>query len=935
VLLERDEELAAVEKLLSAGGILLIEGGAGIGKTALVDAACTRAEERGVTVLRARCAELEAGFAFGVVRQLFERTLSGAPLEEREQVLAGPAEAAWALLDSPAAAPPSDTSFAVIHGLYWLAANLAARQPLLLAVDDAHWADAASLRWLAYVAPRVAELGLSLLLALRPADPAAEGTALLAARRQATATVRPRLLSERAVASLADEAIGTPVSPRQCAWLRRLSGGNPFYLRELLRAIRLGAASPAMAEWHNAVSLGTPDISHYLRARLGHLGPSATRLASALAVLGDGCTLRHAAVLAGQDVAEAWHVAAALVRSDVLAEIDPPRFLHPIVHQTVEASLDPARRSVLHRAAAGLLHAEGAPAGRVAAHLCAVPPAGEAWACERLREAAYAAMASGAPQVAGELLRRAWAEPPPPHEQVAVLRELAGADVSAGRGDARDWLERALARTKDPRERTQLAMEVARAHANAFRWADAVDVIERAVACLGDTDPALTDQLHGEVVVAGLHDARRAAHVRPALHRLTGCGAPGVAGEAMAVAQGMAALLAGRPATEVAEPLRAVLAKSSPVRSWDTRAALLWCLVTADGFDAVEHAIEPMLAELRRSGSARGLVAVYSALGFLRLRLGALPEADGAARIALRVMQDGDFAPGLPFAVTVCADAAIEAGQLDEARALLESLPGAGWSPGVGTVLIPATWGRLHLAAGYPAEALAAFQDCATMFSSEVWGLDLRDVGYLHARSGAAQALLLAGDRRRASELAEAELADVRRFAAPRALGVALRAAGLAAGDQRGLDLLAESVAALADSPALLERAKSLAELGAAHRRFGARVAAREHLTEALDLAARCGARPLAARVRTELNAAGARPRREWRRGVESLTPTELRIARLAAEGLTNREIAHGLYVSIKTVEAHLARVYAKLDITGRTKLTQLLGAENLGVPTR
>jgi DNA-binding CsgD family transcriptional regulator len=544
-------------------------------------------------------------------------------------------------------------------------------------------------------------------------------------------------------------------------------------------------------------------------------------------------------------------------------------------------------------------------------------------------------MASGAPQIAGELLRRAWAEPPPPQQQVAVLRELAGADVTAGRGDARDWLEQALARTTAPRERTQLAIEVARAHANAFRWADAVEVIEKAVAELGDTDPALTDQLRAEVVVAGLHDARRAAHVGPALRRLASRGTPPVAEEAIAVAQAMAALLAGRPASEVAEPLRVMLATPSPVRNWDTRAALLWCLVTAEGFDAVEQAIEPMLDELRRGGSARGLVAVYSALGFLRLRLGALPEADTAARIALRVMQDGDFEPGLPFAVTVCADAALEAGQLEEARVLLGSLPAAGWSPGVGTVLIPATWGRLHLAAGCPAEALAAFQDCATMFSSEVWGLDLRDVGYLHARSGAAQALLVAGDRRRASELAEAELADVRRFAAPRALGVALRAAGLAAGEQRGLDLLAESVAALGDSPALLERAKSLAELGAAQRRCGARAAAREHLTEALDLAARCGARPLAARVRTELNAAGARPRREWRRGVESLTPSELRIARLAAAGLTNREIAHSLYVTVKTVEAHLARVYAKLDITGRSGLTDMLGAETVGVSAR
>ncbi len=441
---------------------------------------------------------------------------------------------------------------------------------------------------------------------------------------------------------------------------------------------------------------------------------------------------------------------------------------------------------------------------------------------------------------------------------------------------------------------------------------------------------ALLRELEGEVVVAGLHDARRAARVGPALSRLAARSRPVLSGEALAVARGMAALLAGRPAAEVAEPLLSALsAAPPPVENWDTRAALLWCLVTAEGFDAVENSIDPMLAGLRRTGSVRGLVAVYSALGFLRLRLGALPEADTAARIALRVLQEGDFAPGLPFAVTVCADVAIEAGELDQAQALLESLPVAGWSPGVGTVLIPAAWGRLHLAAGRPAEAIAAFQSCAAMFSTDVWGLDIRDVGYLHARSGAALALLLAGDRPQACQLAEAELADVRSFAAPRALGVALRAAGLADGGQRGLDLLADSVAALAGSPAVLERAKSLAELGAARRRVGQRAAAREHLAEALDLAARCGARPLAARVREELNAAGARPRRDWRRGVESLTPTELRVARLAAAGRTNREIAQTLYVTVKTVEGHLARVYAKLEINGRPQLAMVLGEEN------
>ena len=226
-----------------------------------------------------------------------------------------------------------------------------------------------------------------------------------------------------------------------------------------------------------------------------------------------------------------------------------------------------------------------------------------------------------------------------------------------------------------------------------------------------------------------------------------------------------------------------------------------------------------MLAEVHRSGSARGLVAAYSTLGLLKLRLGALPEADAAARVALRVLQEGDFAPGLAFAATVLADVAVEAGELDEAQALLDLLPQEGWPPGVGTVLIPAARGRLRLAQGRPAEALADFETCLALFGSDVWGMQTRETGYVHARSGAALALLRLGQRDRARELADAELADVRVLGTPRALGVALRVAGLARGGDAGLRLLGESVAALDGSPALLERAHSLAELGAALRR--------------------------------------------------------------------------------------------------------------------
>ena len=252
----------------------------------------------------------------------------------------------------------------------------------------------------------------------------------------------------------------------------------------------------------------------------------------------------------------------------------------------------------------------------------------------------------------------------------------------------------------------------------------------------------------------------------------------------------------------------------------------------------------------------------------------------------------------------------------------------------MGTVLIPAARGRLRLAQGLPAEALADFQTCAAMFSPGLWGTEIRDVGYVHARAGAAQALLRLGQRQEALELVQAELANVEVFDAPRALGIALRVTGLAHGGKRGLELLGESVASLADSPALLERAHSLAELGAALRRDGKRAAAQEPLAAALDLAARCGARPLAARAREELKATGARPRREWRTGVEALTPSELRIVRLAAGGRTNREIAHELYVTLKTIEGHLSRAYSKLGIDGRAQLPEALEGEKTRVPT-
>ena len=239
---ERERELAAVELLLArGGGVLVVEGRAGIGKTALAGEAGRRAAELGHKVVRARGSELEAGFAFGVVRQLFERCLTDAGAGEREALLAGPAAAVRSLLSGPLAGEPAGgSSFAVLHGLYWLVANLAASRPVLIVVDDAHWADEPSLRWLAYMAPRLEGLAAGLLVALRPGDPASMAAPLLAVREEAMAVLRPALLSDRAVSAMVRAAAGGGASDELCAAACAASGGNPLYLTELLRAAESG-----------------------------------------------------------------------------------------------------------------------------------------------------------------------------------------------------------------------------------------------------------------------------------------------------------------------------------------------------------------------------------------------------------------------------------------------------------------------------------------------------------------------------------------------------------------------------------------------------------------------------------------------------------------------------------------------------------------------
>jgi len=935
-LVEREHELTAIGELLDRrNGVIAIEAGVGLGKTSLVQAACRLAQELDYRVVTARGSEIEADFASGVVRQLFDRQLSNAASEVRTSLLIGPAAAAGRLLfGNPTEAPVGDSSFAVLHGLFWLTANLSADRPLLVAIDDAQWADEFSLRWVTFLARRIEGMQVMLLAALRPSDPASASESLLALRAEAPTILSPALLSEQGVFALVRAATFDRSSDGLCEALWTACGGNPLYLSELLRAVEVNHRTIADINPAGLLVGGLEAIGRRVISRVRRLGPAALRLAQSLAVLGDGCDLRHAAATANLEMIQAIPLVAGLVRSEVLVDDDIPRFIHPVVRDALEASLDDDQRDAAHRSAAHLLYADRAPAGQIAAHLAGLRPADDEWTLARLLEAAQEAISSGAPKAAADLLTRALAERPHAAQRTSLLRRTAQAEVTAGREAALAHLQEALELAVNAGERAEIALEIAEAYAVLFRWVDAVDVIERALADLGAGDEELSARLEAELVVCALHDARRASCVKPVLEHHGGRASAGAHFGSL-VARGMAMVLAGRPAEEAAAPLEAALSRAAGEASnWDTRAALLWSLVAAERFNTVEAALEPMLAEVNRTGSARGFVATYSTLGLLKLRLGALPEADAAAHVALQVLRESDFRPGLAFAATVLADIAVEAGELVEAEALLSLLPQQGWPAGVGTLLIPAARGRLRLAQGRAAEALVDFETCGAMFAPETWGVEIRDVGYVHARAGVAMALLHLGERKRAHDVAREELADAKAFGAPRALGIALRVAGLARGGSSGLEMLGQSVACLRKSPTLLERAHSLAELGAALRRDGRRSSAREPLAEALDLAARCGAQPLATRVREELIATGARPRREWRTGLQALSPRELRVVELAAEGRTNREIAYQLYVTLKTIEGHLARAYTKLGIERRHQLSKFFDGEKTRVPT-
>jgi DNA-binding CsgD family transcriptional regulator len=327
------------------------------------------------------------------------------------------------------------------------------------------------------------------------------------------------------------------------------------------------------------------------------------------------------------------------------------------------------------------------------------------------------------------------------------------------------------------------------------------------------------------------------------------------------------------------------------------------------------------LSDARRLGSLPHVLGLSCYRALHHLRIGNLADAEADARVAL---ETGPRPPGIHAAVALAAllETLAERGELEAAEAVNERHRLAEQFPAMmQTGWLLAARGRLCLAELRPAAALGDLLAAGDLFAR----LHIPTPSSAPWRSDAALAHLALGAQAEATALAAEEVALAQAFNGPRTLGVALRAAGLAEGGRRGIELLRQAAGVLEGSGARLEHARAIADLGAALRRAGYRAESREILRPALDLAHRCGALALTERTRTELVAAGGRPRRLVLSGLDSLTPSEHRVTQLAAAGLSNRDIAQNLFITARTVEGHLTHAYQKLAITTREQLPAAL----------
>ncbi|MDA0180361.1 AAA family ATPase [Solirubrobacter phytolaccae] len=912
MLLERESELETLRTLVRAAteagsGLLLIEGPAGIGKTRLLGETRREAQAAGLTVLHARGSELEQELAFGVVRQLFDAAVSPPLLE-------GAAGAAREVFDGPASGVAGeDASFAILHALYRLTVNLADRAPLLLLVDDLQWADEPSLRWLCYLIRRLEGLPVTIVGATRAFErqPNAHLIAEIA-RDPLTISLAPQPLSEQASGALLEDG-ADPAFTRAC---HDATGGNPLLLVELTKTLRSEGVPPLASQAATVDAIAPRAVSRAVLVRIGRLSAEAAAVTRATAVLGDGASLPLVAALAELDETVAATAAGELIGAEVFAEQPATTFVHPLIRTAVHEDVPALERSLAQERAARLLRERGASAGVIATHLVHAPERGEAWVVDVLEQAARAALRAGAPTSAVSYLSRALAEPPTPERRGPVLLALGSAERLLHSKVGDDHLREAIELTEEPIARGTAALLLANGMLTAGQADEAVTLARRVTAELppaadlilaGFEVLELTAPLFGGSDPVG--PERFAAHRRLPLP-------PGDGAKLLAAVAAYQWAFSGGAADECAALALAALEGWDLIRGGHQLPSVsaTMVLVLADRPET-DDAWAAFVTKVHTSGSMWFKSAISLCQGYTLLRRGELDEAETSLRAGIEELVLGEArGNGRGEIASWLAAVQRERGDLRAARAELDVVPEPSDASQTARIWLDSHAEQLIAEQQYE-QALRVARDGQERFGP----MTAIDTPF---RAHQALALHHLGRRDEALELAAEELEIARRWGAPSILARALSVMGTVA-REAGLEPLEEAVALAA--PSRLEHAKALTELGAALRAARRPTDARDPLRQALELADGLGAGAVASRARSELYAAGGRPRTTALRGRAALTPSELRVAERAAAGETNRAIAEALFVTPKTVELHLRNAYRKLGAQRRNELAALL----------
>jgi ATP/maltotriose-dependent transcriptional regulator MalT len=504
-----------------------------------------------------------------------------------------------------------------------------------------------------------------------------------------------------------------------------------------------------------------------------------------------------------------------------------------------------------------------------------------------------------------------------------VLLALGRAEGTAGEAEAVERLRGAVGLMSNPAQRAAAALDASRMLVTHGRWSDASETLERGLEDLSGAQGPLRARLDAaRTAVNGLALGEMAPG--PAVQLDDPLLAKTLVGRSQLAYAAAERAMRGEPAATVRELAVRALGNGALLDE-ETSDGLsyylaVWALMLAEDIQTAELALAAAIEDARGRGSVLGFATASLFRGMAVLRRGRVDDAAADAGSALAARRHGwGLSPAAATGTLI--ECHIERGDWEAAMRELDGSTDEPDGVDPGTYQFVASRGRLRLVLARPRQALDDLLDSGRLQAERGWS----NPSMYPWRSLAAFAAIQVDDRDQAQALVEEELALATSFGAPGAVGQALAGVAALTEGAAAVEVREEAVRVLEGSQSALRRARASIELGAALRRAGKRHDAREPLRQGLDLAHRCGARALAGRAREELVAAGGRPRRQASTGVDALTPRERQVAGLAAQGMSNREIAEALFVTLKTVEWHLRRSYEKVGVQSRRELGSAL----------